>query len=393
MVAAPGSRTGHEGGINAMHALRSQWTSSRLRAAITAILAAGVISSACGGGGVTPGASDKSPGASTAETSLAQLATLAKQEATLSFFTADGNDAVLAAVSKAFQEKYGVAITPYKTTNGPLLQRFLADSARGTPPDVLLLSTPSDMQGLVKDGYLAKYQISSQSQYPSELLTDAPYVYPYTSYPFAIIFNTTLAGGTDPSQFDTWDKVFVDKWRGRFGMPDPNVVGGAFNATWSMRKKLGDAGWKAFQEKLAKLQPRTYPSNLPMNDAIASGDLSLGWGWDANASVNISKGAPMAISYPAPTASSYGLVGVVAKAAHPNAARLFLDWFMSAEGQTLWTNTYGSTSTNTTVKPPSQLTTQTWYKPATSVVFAPVGPTADQRQAHLDEYNKIVLGK
>lgn len=360
---------------------------------LTCVLA--LVVAACGDEGSTDTSAANGEGdTATIGSTLEEIETLAREESRLIFYTADGNDAVLAAVAKAFEAKYGVAVVYYKSTNAPLLERFLADSTRGEAPDVLLLSVAADYRGLIEDGMIAEYEISGIDELDPSIVADAPHAYPYTSYTFGLAYNTNLVGDLDPSEFGTWmDDVLIPEYADQMGMPDPNTVGGAFNATWTLRQALGDDGWASWQEAMGALNPRLFPSNLPLSDAIAAGEVSMGFIWDAIAATQIAAGAPMKLAYPSPTPSSYGLVGVVEEATNPNAARLFVDWFMSAEAQQLWTDIYNSTSTNVNVNPSPLFADLEWYERPESITFMGAHPNADERSAHLDEFNQLVAGQ
>jgi iron(III) transport system substrate-binding protein len=92
-----------------------------------------------------------------------------------------------------------------------------------------------------------------------------------------------------------------------------------------------------------------------MADAIARGEILIGasldhWrGFDANA-----QQAGLVAIYPAEgTPLTLAPVGIVAGAPHPNAARLFIDFILSQEGQTLLdTQLYGMYSMRADVAPP-----------------------------------------
>src|SRR3546814_12191343 len=97
----------------------------------------------------------------------------------------------------------------------------------------------------------------------------------------------------------------------------------------------GECYWK----KLAANKPVLYPSGAPTASGIIRGEVLLG-GVQSNAVIPaIKKGAPLKVIYPTEgipvTASA---AGVVKTAAHPNAARLYMNWCLSKEGQSVWVN-------------------------------------------------------
>jgi iron(III) transport system substrate-binding protein len=96
------------------------------------------------------------------------------------------------------------------------------------------------------------------------------------------------------------------------------------------RQVLGEDYWK----KQAATQPVLYPSNAPLSDAIVRGEVVMGPVLYNAIYPKKRDGAPVEIFFPpegvpvTPFAA-----GVPKTAAHPNAARLFLNWCLSDEGQ------------------------------------------------------------
>lgn len=112
------------------------------------------------------------------------------------------------------------------------------------------------------------------------------------------------------------------------------VIAGSGGTTWTkamfQRKVLGEDYWKA----VAAVEPRLYESNGPLATAVVSGEVQVAM-LLVNASLPLKKdGAPIEVVYPAegmPTTP--GAAGITKTAANPNAAKLFLDWFLSLEDQ------------------------------------------------------------
>lgn len=113
------------------------------------------------------------------------------------------------------------------------------------------------------------------------------------------------------------------------------VIGPSGGTTWTRimfeRQVLGEEYW----QKQAATKPVLFPSGAPLSDALVRGEVSI-----APLLYNIvwtkkRDGAPVEIFFPPegvpinPYAS-----GIPKSAAHPNAAKLFLNWCLSDEGQT-----------------------------------------------------------
>ena len=96
------------------------------------------------------------------------------------------------------------------------------------------------------------------------------------------------------------------------------------------RQVLGEDYWT----RQAATKPKLYPSGAPLSDAVVRGEILI-----APLIYNIvypkkKDGAPIDAIYPSEGVPivPYG-TGIPKTAKHPNAARLWLDWALSDEGQ------------------------------------------------------------
>ena len=113
------------------------------------------------------------------------------------------------------------------------------------------------------------------------------------------------------------------------------VIAPSGGTTWTRtmfeRQVLGEDYWK----KQAAVGTALYPSGAPLSDALVRGEVSI-----APLLYNViftkkKDGAPVEIFFPPEGVplNMYG-AGITKTAANPNAARLFMNWALSEEGQT-----------------------------------------------------------
>jgi iron(III) transport system substrate-binding protein len=146
--------------------------------------------------------------------------------------------------------------------------------------------------------------------------------------PAGIAYNPNVVSAADSPK--TWAEAADPKWTDAVSVKVSNS--GLQHVAWFELKKLyGPDYWKKF----AELKPRAFDSYVQQYDRLVnqqdkiihSAQYSGYLEWKA-------KGAPVAFNVP-----SDGLPatpeawGVVADGPHPNAGRLFIDWFLSAAGQ------------------------------------------------------------
>ena len=113
--------------------------------------------------------------------------------------------------------------------------------------------------------------------------------------------------------------------------------------TWTRimfeRQVLGEDYWA----KQAATRPVLYPSGAPMSDALVRGEIAMGPLLYNAIYPKQKDGAPIEIFFPPEGApvNPYA-TGIPKTAAHPNAAKLFLNWCLSKEGQTFMIKELGN---------------------------------------------------
>ena len=105
------------------------------------------------------------------------------------------------------------------------------------------------------------------------------------------------------------------------------------------RQVLGEDYWK----KQASTHPILYPSGAPMSDSMVRGEVAMGPLLYNAIYPKQKDGAPIKIFFPPEGApvNPYAS-GIPKTAAHPNAAKLFLNWCLSNEGQTFMIKELGN---------------------------------------------------
>jgi iron(III) transport system substrate-binding protein len=113
--------------------------------------------------------------------------------------------------------------------------------------------------------------------------------------------------------------------------------------TWTRimfeRQVLGEDYWK----KQAATHPILYPSGAPMSDSLVRGEVAMGPLLYNAIYPKQKDGAPIAIFFPPEgTPANPYATGIPKTAANPNAAKLFLNWCLSKEGQTFMIKELGN---------------------------------------------------
>jgi iron(III) transport system substrate-binding protein len=147
----------------------------------------------------------------------------------------------------------------------------------------------------------------------------------------AVGYNTRLVKPEDAPK--SYADLLDAKWKGKIVKAHPGYSGNIMTATFELSRTLG---WDYFK-KLGQQQVMQVQSSTEPPKKLALGERAVMFdGNEYNALLVKAQGAPVAIVYPSEgTPLVSGSAGVMKDAPHPNAARLFLSFLFSREGQQL----------------------------------------------------------
>lgn len=153
-----------------------------------------------------------------------------------------------------------------------------------------------------------------------------------------ICLNTDLV---KPGEIKTCRDVLDPKWKGKIVMGDPTAAGTTerFVSTTYENPKLGIE----FLRALAKQEPAIVKDERLGAEWVARGRMAVGLGLrEAAVSEMKAAGAPIKNNPPSDNpimSAGAGNISHLSKAPHPNAARVFINWLLGKEAQTLYSQT------------------------------------------------------
>lgn len=254
----------------------------------------------------------------------------AEAEGEVLFYTHDG-EAGAAAVVEGFNKDFPKIKASYvRAQNGALFNKILSERSAGRfGVDAIQFSEIGTAMDFQKRGGFERYESPQLSAYKPEYQSNPPGFYTWTGVTFAgIAYNTDRVPAADAPK--TWKDLLDPKWRNAISVKQA-TSGMQFVQWYELRQLYGDEYWKEF----AKQRPKGFDSRAQLFDRLAKGeDKVCGLAEYAGYQLYKQKGAPIAFVVPpaglpvTPTAA-----GVVSKAPHPEAAKLFIDWLLSPHGQ------------------------------------------------------------
>jgi iron(III) transport system substrate-binding protein len=256
---------------------------------------------------------------------------------------------VVTAVAKAFEAKYPNILAKAERSGAERnFQRISQEYASNIHAvDVVTSSNPGPILYWKRNGMLAPFVAADLAKWPKGDRDPEGY-YAVDCLTFAVAgYNTRQVKPEDAPK--SYADLLDPKWKSRLVKAHPGYSGTIVTATLAISQRLG---WD-YLEKLGRQQVMQVQSAVDPPRKVAQGERAVMVdGAEASAFQLITGGAPLALVYPAEGTPAAPLNGVLMKEApHPNAARLFISFLFSREGQQILVD-YGFRSLHPEVREP-----------------------------------------
>jgi len=260
---------------------------------------------------------------------LQKLVEGAKQEAALTIYTSAPVDD-MKPLADAFEKKYGVKVTVWRSSSEKVLQRGLAE-AKATRYDADVFETNGpEMEALVREKILTPVA----SPVIDELIPEARFL--HRSWfgarlnIFAIAFNTKEVKKADLPK--TYEGFLDPRWKGKLGVE-------AEDGDWfsGISAELGEKkAEQLFRDIVRRNGMSVRKGHTLLTNLVVSGEVPVALTtYNYKAEQLRRKGAPIDWYVIPPAIARANGVGVAAKAPHPHAALLWLEYELSVEGQNI----------------------------------------------------------
>jgi iron(III) transport system substrate-binding protein len=251
------------------------------------------------------------------------------------------------ALTLAFEREYGISVDFYADA-GPGVAPKVANEREASQYlwDIYVLGTTTALQALFPmgaldpmDSYLVRDDVKDPKVWRGgdiEFLDPQHRLIVMTPFQRGTLFiNPTLV---QPAEIKSYKDLLDPKWRGRMVMNDPRREGPGL-ATFTFFYRHPELG-PDFIRQLAR-QDITIMRNFQQEvDSVGQGRYAILIGTaDAIAEERIQQGVPVQIvdirqlREGGDVSPANGAVGVFNRAPHPNAAKVYLNWLLSKEGQ------------------------------------------------------------
>ena len=219
-----------------------------------------------------------------------------------------------------------VSVDYYSAGAGKLMAKIATERQAGSVAcDVLWTSEVPDFIGLRDEGVLLPYK-SPEREYVVSTIDDPDgYFTAARLGTLGICYNTDLV--KEPPK--TWDDLLDPLYKGNFSIANPALSGTSMVSVAMMVENLG---WDYIQ-KLADNGARMGQGSGQVVDDTAAGDTYASIGVDYITLDKIAKGATLGFAYTDQMLVIPSPVAIMAGTKNEEAAKLFVDFLLSKEGQ------------------------------------------------------------
>ena len=278
----------------------------------------------------------------------------AKKEGTLAMIGPPGADR-RDALTETFQKKYGISVEYHADSGAGILPRLSAErKADRYLWDVVITGTTTGLEALIParvldplEPQLVLPEVKDLKQWRGgafEFLDPGRQILVMTPFQRGTLFiNSSLA---NPKEFKSYKDLLSGKWKGKIVADDPRKSGPG-QATFTfffLHPALGPDFIRSLGGQSLTLL-RDYAQEVNM---VGQGRYPVGIGFsDSLAEERTKQGVPLAIVDPrqlkegSDVSPASGGLSIFNRAPHPNASKVYINWLLSKEGQTLYARATG----------------------------------------------------
>jgi iron(III) transport system substrate-binding protein len=254
----------------------------------------------------------------------------AAQDVTLTLYTSQPNADAQATVDAFMRANPDIAVEFVRDGTTQIMARLLTEIEAGqAQPDVLLIADAVTMESMEAEGHLMAYPEADVSAYPEGMHDAEGHYFSTKLITTGLIRNTSA-----PMELTSWRDLLSDEAAGQVAMPSP-LTSGAALINYATLRGVDGLGQEFF-EGLAASGALAQGGNGGVFRTVAGGEKMYGIVVDFLPIREAAAGSPVEFVFPEEGVSAVTEpVAIMAGTDAPEAARRFVDFLLSVEGQEL----------------------------------------------------------
>jgi ABC-type Fe3+ transport system substrate-binding protein len=252
-----------------------------------------------------------------------------------------------AAIEKLFEKRYGIDVEPVVGRASALVRKMIDESKAGVRyVDLHMGGSESVVTGMLPEGILEPiepFMVLPEVKDPNQwwgghIWVDKTKKFVYSTLAYqseSLWFNSQIMKAEDARSFDD---LLEERFRDKIGMLDPRTPGSGASMWSYLREIKGDE----FLKRLVGQKLALSRDQRVLAEMLAKGKIGLVLGLTYYSYAPFIKAGLPVAPLPTPAEGVYvsggsGHLVALKNAPHPHASRLFLNWFLSREGQEIYT--------------------------------------------------------
>ncbi|HEY6364737.1 MAG TPA: extracellular solute-binding protein [Candidatus Binatia bacterium] len=233
--------------------------------------------------------------------------------------------------TKEFNKKYPFIKPDVFRSSGEKVQaRFLVEHRAGVHNADVFQTSIVQVYQLKNAGLLAKYVSEESAAYPEGFKDPLGHWTAFYLIPYVIGYNTKLVAPKDAP--NSYEDLLQPKWKGQISLETEE-----YQWFYHLVQILGKEKGLDYMKRLAGQNLQMRKGHTLLAQLVAAGEMAMAVVVYSNRVERMrNSGAPIDwVRFKGPTITAINAISIPEKAPHPNAAKLFVDYILSKEGQNL----------------------------------------------------------
>jgi iron(III) transport system substrate-binding protein len=253
----------------------------------------------------------------------------ARTEARVVFYSSI-NTPQLQALADAFAKRYPqIKLSPYRASGDRVIQRIMTEAYAGNFAVDVFSASGFKIQVGKEKGLTARFAPEPSAYYDDGLKDPDGHWTNLHSLPNTMAYNTKLVPASEAPR--NYQDLLQLKWKGKIAVNprDPE---------WyvNLQRRMGKETAREFLKKLAAQNAGLHESHSLLAQLLAAGEYDAAVNsYTIRIALDKQKGAPVRWVFDEPVITYLHPIALAKNAPHPNAGKLFMNFLLSREGQTV----------------------------------------------------------
>jgi iron(III) transport system substrate-binding protein len=251
-------------------------------------------------------------------------------------------------IQKSFEKRTGIQVDYWRAAGATVLDRAVSEKRSNKVAYDLVLNNAGPMEILLAEGALAKYDSPLAKNFSAEF--QHPQLGPsYRMGVVGIVYNKSIISPDKAPR--SLEDLLKPEFRGKLAFPDPQRGAVAIMWPMSLYKLMGKERADKYLRDLAATKPVIVEGVLPAAERVTTGETPVAITYLKYVIGFGHKGAPLDYVRQDKMLGHGHAIAMSNRAARPNAAQAFLDYFYSDESLKIMAK-FGEFVTRKGISPP-----------------------------------------